>query len=126
MISADTSVFVDFFRGAATESVDILQKALSGKQLVMNPFVLTELLSSPKLPQKAEKYLLVLPRIELFHNFFESAGLLRRKIYEHGKGISMSDIYIAQACIDAELSLLTLDEDFLVISAHSRLALVQI
>lgn len=121
MICADTSIFVDFFRGAGGKSSDALQKALEDKQVVMNPFVLSELLSSPKLPKKLEKYLLDLPRLEIESEFFERAGYLRRKVYEAGHGVSMADIFIAQCCIDAKIALLTADRDFQLLSKYSDL-----
>lgn len=121
MICVDTNVFVDFFRGTNSKSTEALQKALDEKQLLMNPFVLSELLSSPRLPKKTEKYLLDLPRLEVDPGFFERAGFLRRKIYQAGKGVSIADIYIAQSCIDAQIPLLTTDQDLLMISKHSDL-----
>lgn len=121
MICADTNIFIDFFRGTETKAVELLERTLEEKQLLMNPFVLSELLSSPKLPKKTEKYLLALPRIEIGTEFFERAGFLRRQIYAKGKGVSIADIYIAQACIDAEISLLTIDQDLLMISEQSDL-----
>jgi len=124
VICADTNIFIDFFRGTSGKSIEVLQKAFDEKQLLMNPFVLSELLSSPKLPKKTEKYLLDLPRIEIELGFFERAGLLRRKIYQEGKGVSIADIYIAQLCIDSEIPLLTADQDLLMISKHSELNIV--
>jgi len=88
---------------------------------MMNPFVLSELLSSPKLPKKTEKYLLDLPRLEFDSTFFERAGFLRRKIYEKGKGVAIVDVYIAQVCIDNAIPLLTMDHDQLLIAEHSSL-----
>jgi len=124
VICADKNVFVDFFRGTMTASTDLLQKALADRQLLMSPFVLSELLSSPKLPKKAERYLLALPRLETDPTFFERAGLLRRKIYQKGNGVAMADIFIAQSCIDAEIPLLTLDQDLLMIAKHANLIVV--
>lgn len=95
-------------------------------QLILNPFVLSELLSSPKMPQKTEKYLLDLPKIEIQPEFFKRAGLLRREIYQKGKGVTMADIYIAQSCIDANVPLLSLDQDMLTIADNSDLKTIKI
>lgn len=92
----------------------------------MNPFVLSELLSSPKLPIKIEKNLSSLPRIEIVDGFFERAGYLRRKIYVRGQGVPIADIFIAQVSIDSKISLLTDDDDLHVISKHSLLDIVRI
>lgn len=105
---------------------EILQKALEDSQVLMNPFVLSELLSSPKLPAKIEKHLLAIERIEIDRLFFERAGLLRRQIYSIGKGVSIAAIYIAQACIDIEIPLLTIDQDLIMISENSELEIVSV
>ena len=124
MICADTNIFVSFFRGIKTPQTDHLQELLENKQLLMSPFVLSELLSSPKLPKKIETYLTALPRIELSPGFFERSGALRKAVYQKGRGVSMVDVYIAQACIDTRGPLLTEDEDLEVISEYSALKLV--
>lgn len=125
MICADTNVFVEFFRGINRTETMILQKALEDKRLIMNPFVLSELLSSPRLTKKIEKYLSSLDRLDIDRDFFYRAGLLRRTIYLQGKGVPIADIYIAQACIDATIPLLSIDQDIIMISEHSDLELVQ-
>ncbi len=125
MITADTNIFVEYFRGRESSSTKLLEKLLQEHQLVMNPFVLSELISSPKLPGKIEKNLLSLPQIEIQDGFFERAGHLRRKIYTHGKGVPMADVFIAQSCIDSNVSLLTDDQDLEMISKHSSLSIVK-
>lgn len=124
MICADTNVFIDFFRNRSAKIAEALQKSLANRQLMMNPFVLSELLSSPKLPLKTEKYLVDLPRIEIETGFFLRAGLLRRKIYQVGRGVSISDIYIAQSCIDVQTPLLSTDQDLVLISKFSELKVI--
>ncbi len=90
----------------------------------MSPFVLSELLSSPKLSKGMEKHLLALPRIEIEEGFFERAGYLRRVAYQKGKGIAIADIYIAQSCIDSGVDLLTLDQDLVMLANLSTLRVV--
>jgi predicted nucleic acid-binding protein len=124
MICADTSVFVDFFRGVDNNVSHFMRHILEQKILIMNPFVLSEILSSPKLPLKTEKLLLALPRIDISSSFYERAGYLRRKVYSSGKGATMSDIYIAQACIDSDSQLFANDQDFFEIQKHSPLRIV--
>jgi len=124
VICADTNVFVDFFRGFNSKHTELLQCSLEEQQLLMNPFVLAELLSSPKLPAKIEKYLLAIPRIEIKREFFVHAGFLRRKLYQKGKGVSVADVYIAQSCIEAEISLLSIDQDLVMISECSDLKVI--
>ena len=43
MITADTSTWVAFLEGAGGEDVEVLDKALEDRQVLMVPVVLTEL-----------------------------------------------------------------------------------
>ena len=124
MITADTNIFVEFFRGRNNERTTFLENLFKEQQLIMNPFVLSELLSSPKLPEVIEKNLLDLPRIEMTDGFFERAGLLRRKVYAQGKGVPMADIFIAQLAIDAKIPILSDDKDLQQISKCSELEVI--
>lgn len=49
MIAADTSTWIAFFQGEAGEDVELLARALTDRQVLMAPPVLTELLSDPGL-----------------------------------------------------------------------------
>jgi len=121
VISCDTSVFIDFLRGGYDLHVQKLKESLHTKTLLMNPFVLAELLSSPRLSEKKAQALVQLPIMFLQDFFFERAGLLRKKIYAAGHGIGLIDVFIAQVCIDAEVPLLTKDLDFTIICQFSSL-----
>jgi hypothetical protein len=48
MIAADTSTWIAFLEGEKGEDVDLLDRALEDRQVLMPPVVLTELLSDPK------------------------------------------------------------------------------
>jgi uncharacterized protein with PIN domain len=50
MIAADTSTWIAFLEGSKGEDVQLLDKALEDRQVLMVPVVLTELLSDLKLP----------------------------------------------------------------------------
>jgi hypothetical protein len=49
VIAADTSTWIAFLEGHTGTDTDLLDEALAGKQVLMCPVVLTELLSDPKL-----------------------------------------------------------------------------
>lgn len=124
MICADTNIYIEFFKGSQSKVTEALHKAFEDQQLMMNPFVLSELLSSPKLPKDIENYLLAIPRLQIVEDFFERAGFLRRKIYIKGKGVSIEDVYIAQICIDNVIPILTYDQDLMMISENSSLKVI--
>jgi hypothetical protein len=60
MIAADTSTWIAFFQGEVGEDVELLDRALQDRQVLMSPPVLTELLSdpgiSPELSKRSPKY----------------------------------------------------------------------
>jgi predicted nucleic acid-binding protein len=124
VICADSSVFIQFFRNVAGREVELLAQSLKDQMLVMNPFVLTELLTASNLKKQLEADLIDLQRIQLREGFFERAGFLRRLIYTKGSGVSLSDTYIAQACIDSNIPFLTTDGDFKLIAKYSDLRLI--
>jgi len=51
VIAADTSTWVAFLEGNSGEDVQLLDRALEDRHVVMVPVVLTELLSGRELPQ---------------------------------------------------------------------------
>ena len=65
MIAADTSTWVAFLDGGRGQDVQLLDRALEDRQVLMVPVVLTELLSDPKLPADVAKTLSEVPLIEV-------------------------------------------------------------
>ncbi len=61
MIAADTSTWVAFLEGGTGKDVELLDRALEERQVLMAPVVLTELLSDPKLPSDVAKTLSDVP-----------------------------------------------------------------
>ena len=78
MIAADTSAWIDHYKGIDSEYAIHLQNALASDVLVMPEPVLFEVLSAPKLSQKTANEFLRLPRLELIPGFWERAARLRR------------------------------------------------
>ncbi len=112
MIAADTSTWIGFFQGEAGEDVELLARALSDRQLLMAPPVLTELMSDPGMRSDVAKTLSELPLLEIRLGFWERAGALRAKVLAKGRKARLGDALISQTCLDAGIPLLTRDRDF--------------
>ena len=124
MIAVDTSTWVGFLQGDAGEDVELLDRALQDRQVLMAPLVLTELLSDPKLPTEIAKTLSELPLAEIERGYWERAGALRAKVLAKRCKARLGDALIAQSCIDHGIPLLTRDRDFHAFAAAADLDLV--
>lgn len=112
MIAADTSTWIAFFQGDAGKDVEMLDRSLENRQVLMAPPVLTELLSDPKIAQEVSSTLSELPLIEIQPGFWNRAGALRASVLAKHRKARLGDSLIAQACLDAGIPLLTRDRDF--------------
>lgn len=112
MIAADTSTWIAFFQGEPGEDVELLDRSLKDRQVLMAPPVLTELLSDPGILPEVAKTLSELPRVEIRPGFWERAGALRAKALAKRRKTRLGDALIAQSCLDAGIPLLTRDRDF--------------
>jgi predicted nucleic acid-binding protein len=124
MIAADTSSWISFLQGGSGNDVELLDKALEDRQVVMAPAVLTELLSDPKLPEDVAQYLSEIPLVEIQEGYWERAGILRAKALAKKRKARLGDALIAQCCLDRGIPLLTRDRDFLAFAEDSQLDLV--
>jgi hypothetical protein len=124
MIAADTSTWIAFLEGARGKDVDFLDKALSDRQVVMVPPVLTELLSDPDLPAGVAETLSEIPLIEIETGYWHRAGMLRAKVLRKHRKARLGDALIAQTCVDRGILLLTRDRDFQAFAAAAKLDLV--
>jgi predicted nucleic acid-binding protein len=112
MIAVDTSTWIAFLQGDGGEDVDLLDRALQDRQVLMVPVVLTEILSDPKLPSEVSQTLSELPLIEIADGYWQRAGELRAKVLAKRRKARLGDALIAQNCIDRGIPLLTRDRDF--------------
>ena len=124
MIAADTSTWIAFLEGRPGEDVQLLDRALADRQVLMVPVVLTELLSDPKLPSAVAATLSELPPIDIELGYWQRAGMLRAKALAKRRKARLGDALIAQTCIDRGISLLTRDRDFRAFSEAAGLDLV--
>jgi predicted nucleic acid-binding protein len=125
VIAADTSSWVAFLEGNAGDDVELLDKALKDRQVLMVPVVLTELLSDPKLPSGVSKMLSEVPSIEILAGYWRRAGALRAKVLARRRKARLGDALIAQSCIDGDVPLLTRDRDFKAFTDAAGLDLVR-
>jgi predicted nucleic acid-binding protein len=124
VIAADTSTWVAYLGGADGDDVDLLERALQDRQVLMPPAVLTEVLSDPKLPSSVSEGLLQLPLIGIADGYWQRAGLLRARVLARRQKARLGDALIAQSCIDQGIGLLTRDRDFRAFAGAAGLDLV--
>jgi predicted nucleic acid-binding protein len=129
MIAADTSTWIAFLesapgQGAPGADTELLERALTDRQMLMIPAVLTELLSDPALSSEVAETLSEIPMIEVEPGYWQRAGLLRAKVLSLGRKARLGDALIAQTCVDHGIALLTRDEDFRAFAAAAQLNLL--
>jgi hypothetical protein len=123
VIAADTSTWIAYLAGESGEDVGLLDRALSERQVLMVPVVLTELLSDPKATNALQDLLSALPLIDPDAGYWQRAALLRAKVLRQRRKARLGDALIAQSCIDRDIALITRDRDFL---AFERAAALRI
>ncbi|MCU0245475.1 MAG: PIN domain-containing protein [Bryobacter sp.] len=112
MIAADTSTWVAYFQGDVGSDVEILDRALAARQVVMPPAVLTELLSDRALPLPVVRLIEEVPLLEIGPGFWRRAAVTRRAVMSRKRKARLGDALIAQSCLDHQLLLITRDRDF--------------
>jgi predicted nucleic acid-binding protein len=124
MIAADTSTWIAFLEGDPGQDAQRLEQALTDRQVLMIPVVLTELLSDPGLNLNVAETLAEVPMIEVEPGYWQRAGALRAKVLSKRRRARLGDALIAQTCIDRGIPLLTRDRDFCAFVDAARLSLV--
>ena len=124
MIAADTSTWIAFLGGAPGQDAELLEQALTDRQVLMIPVVLSELLGDPVLASSVAETLSEIPMIEVEPGYWQRAGLLRAKVLPIRRKARLGDALIAQTCIDRGIALLTRDKDFRAFADAARLVLL--
>ena len=124
MIAADTSTWVAFLEGNSGEDVQLLDRALEDRHVVMVPVVLTELLSDAELPSHVAETISEVPLIEVASGYWQRAGMLRAEVLAKRRKARLGDALIAQSCIDQGVPLITRDRDFRAFAEAANLNLV--
>lgn len=124
MIAADTSSWIAFLESSSGEDVQLLDRALEDRQVVMVPVVLTELLSDANLPSNVAETFSDVPLIEVASGYWQRAGALRAKVLAKRRKARLGDALIAQSCIDQGIPLISRDRDFRAFAQAANLDLV--
>jgi predicted nucleic acid-binding protein len=124
VIAADTSSWIAFLEGSSGEDVQLLDRALEDRQVVMVPVVLTELLSDANLPSDVAETISEVPLIEVASGYWQRAGALRAKVLAKRRKARLGDALIAQSCIDQDIPLITRDRDLRAFAEAANLNLV--
>ena len=118
MILVDTSVWINFFNGVKTLTVDFLEELIEAeKELCISEYILTEILQGFKKDRDfklARQHLLNFPVYQLngIDSYIKAAQIYRKC---RRKGITIRktvDCIIAQTAIENQLLLLHNDADF--------------
>lgn len=123
MIAVDTSTLVAFLAGEEGKDMDRLAHALAHDQAAIPAPVVTEALSNPNTREAVRTVLTDLPRLALDEGAWERAAEMRGALLAKKRRAYLADTLIAQACIDADVPLLTRDRDFSAFAEHAGLKL---
>ncbi|MDB5441327.1 MAG: PilT protein domain protein [Caulobacteraceae bacterium] len=123
MIAADTSVIISWMAQEDHPATRLLHQHWLQETLTLPPAVLSEAVSGPGLTDPEVWPLLNVRLIDLTEGYWGRAGRLRARILASGRKAKLGDSLIAQACIDADLPLLTKDGDFKIFAEIAGLKL---
>jgi predicted nucleic acid-binding protein len=126
LIVADSSVLIPWAEGFVTAQTDLLDYHVSQGTLRVASVSVTELFSAPNLKPEVRLVGQTLDLLDLRDGYWARAGLLRGKCLAAGRRARLADALIAQACLDADLPLLTNDVDFEVFAQIGGLRLVDV
>ncbi len=110
--ASDTSALIAYLAGKSGPSVDAVAELADNDALRLPPAVITEMLSHPLQGPISADFVARSPVLPLYEGYWTRAGETRRKILALGLRARLSDTLIAQACIDSDVPLVTLDNDF--------------
>lgn len=122
-VVVDTSVWIDFFAGAETTS---LEEALERGAAVVPPIVVAELVSGATTPQQRERIGELLQDAPVHPTPLEHwirVGDLRRVLARKGLNVTVPDAHVAQCALDQDAVLLARDAVFTLIARHTPLRL---
>ena len=117
MILVDSSVWIDFFNGADTPQVTLLDNKLGDTPILIGDLILTEVLQGFKSNKDFEMAKQALERFELREMVGKDIALRSAENYRRlrNSGITVRktiDVVIATFCIENNVALLHSDRDF--------------
>lgn len=129
MVIVDTTVWIDYLRGAAAPHVDWLERELDHQPLGILDLVLCELLQGVSTEKQAKALESTLAQFILFETGGRPLAVSAAKNYRflRTKGLTIRktiDCYIATFCIENKHALLHNDRDFDPFEQHLNLNVV--
>ena len=126
MIFVDSSVWIDYFRGAKTKETELLDELLGAEPIAIGDLVLAEVLQGFKSDRdfnQAKKLLTSLVMVDMLgHEIAIQAARNFRSLRERGITVRKTvDTIIATYCIENDLPLLHSDRDFDAFVEHLNL-----
>ncbi len=112
MISADSSSLIAYMEGGEGVDIDLVEQAISSRELIFAPPVVAELRASAVPNEGLELLLADVQLLPLAEGFWDRVGRNRRLLIERGFKARFADALIAQCCIDADVALITRDRDY--------------
>ena len=117
MVIVDTTVWVDYLRGASTSQVEWLDRETSRQRLGLLDLMACEVLQGLSTDDEARRVLQHLRRFEIFATGGVDLAVAAADNYRHlrsrGRTVRKTlDCLIATFCIDREHALLHSDRDF--------------
>ena len=131
MILVDSSVWIDYFRGARTPETNRLDALLGVEPVLIGDLILTEVLQGFRSDRDFNRARALLRAFEVVPLGGQDVCLKAAEHYRflRGKGITVRktiDIVIATCCIQNQYALLHSDHDFDVFARHLGLRVVRI
>ena len=113
MMAVDISSLAAYFLGEEGLDVETLDHALDNGGVFLPCVCLSELISSPRLPEHPYSILHAMPVLyPTGQDFWHRVGDCRRHLMQQGKKGRLADTMIAVLCMDYRIPLLTRDRDF--------------
>jgi hypothetical protein len=109
---ADTSSVVAYLQGEEGPDVELVDRGLADRSLILAPVSVSELLSDPLLTPPLENFILGIQQLGIKAGYWERAGKLRAELMRLGYRPKIADTLIAQSCLDHDVPLITRDRDF--------------
>lgn len=117
MIVADTSVWIDYFRGVAAPHTDLLDRALSESRIIIGDLIMTELLQGFREEKEFQIAKQIVESLEYRDFVGRDMAMAAAQNYRtlRRQGITVRktiDVLIATFCIENGFDLIHNDSDF--------------
>jgi hypothetical protein len=126
MIVVDSSVWIDYFNGIATDETEFLDRLLGHKVVVIGDLILTEVLQGFRSDREFNKAKRLLETLLFGEMLGKNLAIKSARNYRklRSKGVTVRktiDVIIATFCIENALPLLHCDRDFDPMVKHLKL-----